>query len=91
MDEVRKLLGIRPEELTKNLETYDVKELRRKEGGVCLTLLDTSIVINRVKGREPVREDITFVTFVEYPRIIYYKHFYGGNSVLRERGVHASP
>ncbi len=33
MDEVRKLLGIRPEELTKNLETYDVKELRRKERG----------------------------------------------------------
>jgi predicted nucleic acid-binding protein len=43
-----------------------------------LTLLDTSVVIDRVKSREHIKEDITAVTFVEYPRIIYYKHFYGG-------------
>ena len=41
-------------------------------------MLDTSIVIDRVKERKPIREDITAATFVEYPRIIYYKHFYGG-------------
>lgn len=43
-----------------------------------MTILDTSIVIDRVKERKPIREDITAVTFVEYPRIIFYKHFYGG-------------
>jgi len=43
-----------------------------------LTILDTSVVIDRVKERKPIHEDITAVTFVEYPRIIYYKHFYGG-------------
>ncbi len=29
--EVRKMLSIKPEELTENLETYEVEELRRKE------------------------------------------------------------
>ena len=43
-----------------------------------MTLLDTSVVIERVKAREPIREDITAVTFVEYPKIVLYKHFYGG-------------
>jgi hypothetical protein len=36
-----------------------------------LTLLDTSVVIDRVKSRELIKEDITAVTFVEYPRIIW--------------------
>ena len=33
VEEVRKILGIRPEELTENLETYGVEELRDKEKG----------------------------------------------------------
>ena len=33
VNEVRELLGVRPEELTENLEAYDVEELRRKEKG----------------------------------------------------------
>lgn len=41
-------------------------------------ILDTSAVIERVRARRPVVEDITAVTLVEYPRIIYYKHFSGG-------------
>ncbi len=43
-----------------------------------MTILDTSIVIDRVREKKPINEDITTVTFVEYPRIIYYKYFYGG-------------
>ncbi len=42
-----------------------------------MTILDTSIVIDRVRKREPITEDITVVTLVEYPRIVYYKHFRG--------------
>ncbi len=42
-----------------------------------MTILDTSIVIDRVRGRKPIVEDITVVTLVEYPRIVYYKHFRG--------------
>ena len=43
-----------------------------------MTILDTSIVIDRVREKKPINEDITAVTFVEYPRLIYYKYFYGG-------------
>jgi len=43
-----------------------------------MTILDTSIVIEKVKSREPIKEDITVITMVEYPRIVYYKHFYEG-------------
>ena len=31
--EVREMLGIRPEELTEDVEVYDVEELRRREKG----------------------------------------------------------
>ena len=41
-------------------------------------ILDTSVVIERVRRREPITEDITVVTLVEYPRIVYYKRFSGG-------------
>jgi len=43
-----------------------------------MTILDTSIVIDRVKLRKRINEDITVVTFIEFPKIIYYKYFYGG-------------
>ena len=42
-----------------------------------MTILDTSIVIDRVRERKPITEDITVVTLVEYPRIVYYKYFQG--------------
>ncbi len=31
VDEVREILGIRPDELTEDLEIYSIEELRRKE------------------------------------------------------------
>ncbi len=43
-----------------------------------MTILDTGIVIDRIREKKPIQEDITAVTFVEYPRIIFYKHFHGG-------------
>ena len=42
-----------------------------------MTILDTSIVIDLVRERKHIIEDITVVTLVEYPRIVYYKRFQG--------------
>ena len=42
-----------------------------------MVVLDTSVVIDRIKRKEAIRENITAVTFVEFPRIIYYKKFHG--------------
>ncbi|MDK2371900.1 MAG: hypothetical protein QI197_00720 [Candidatus Korarchaeota archaeon] len=33
-----------------------------------MTILDTGIVIDRVREKKPIQEDITAVTLVEYPR-----------------------
>ncbi len=40
-----------------------------------MVVLDTSVIIERVKRKEEIRENITAVTFVEYPKIVYYKKF----------------
>ncbi len=42
-----------------------------------MTVLDTSVVIERIKTNEDIHENITMVTIVEYPKIVYYKRFYG--------------
>ncbi|MFA4639989.1 type II toxin-antitoxin system VapC family toxin [Pyrococcus kukulkanii] len=42
-----------------------------------MVILDTNIVIERVKNRQEINENITGVTFVEYPAIVRYKRFYG--------------
>jgi len=42
-----------------------------------MVVLDTNMVIERVKKREKISENITAVTFVEYPKIVYYKKFRG--------------
>ncbi len=42
-----------------------------------MVVLDTSVVIDYVKNGKEIRENITAVTLVEFPRIIYYKRFYG--------------
>ena len=47
-----------------------------------MTILDTSVVIDKVKLRKPINEDVTAVTLVEYPKIVYYKYFYGGKYSL---------
>jgi len=42
-----------------------------------LTILDTSILIERVRRREEIREDITVVSIVEFPQILAYRKFSG--------------
>ena len=42
-----------------------------------MTILDTSIIIERVRRREEIREDITVVSIVEFPQILAYKKFSG--------------
>jgi len=42
-----------------------------------LTIYDTSVVIDRARKGERIDGDITAITLVEYPRIIYYKKFEG--------------
>jgi len=42
-----------------------------------VVILDTNVIIDRVKRGEEIRENITGVTFVEYPAIVRYKKFYG--------------
>ena len=42
-----------------------------------MVILDTSVVIDRVKRREEISENLTVVTFVEYPKIVFYKKFNG--------------
>ncbi|MEM1582335.1 MAG: hypothetical protein QXK89_07495 [Candidatus Bathyarchaeia archaeon] len=39
-----------------------------------MTLLDTSVAVDRAKSRIPINEDITAVTLVKFPRIIYYSY-----------------
>jgi len=43
-----------------------------------MVVLDTNLVIEKVKKREEIEENITAVTFVEFPQIVHYKKFYGG-------------
>jgi len=42
-----------------------------------MTILDTSVTVDRAKSKKPINEDITAVTLVEFPRIVYYKLFSG--------------
>ena len=42
-----------------------------------MTIYDTSVVIDRARKGERIDSDITAITLVEYPRIIYYKKFEG--------------
>ncbi len=42
-----------------------------------MAVLDTNAVIERVRRREEITEDITGVTFVEFPRIARYSKFHG--------------
>jgi len=42
-----------------------------------LTILDTSILIEKVRRREEIKEDITVVSIVEFPQILAYRKFSG--------------
>ncbi len=37
-----------------------------------MVILDTSIVIERFKGNEEIKENVTVVTLIEFPRISGY-------------------
>ena len=42
-----------------------------------MTIYDTSVVIDRARKGERIDGDVTAITLVEYPRIIYYRKFEG--------------
>jgi predicted nucleic acid-binding protein len=42
-----------------------------------LTIYDTSVVIDKAGKGEPIDGDVTAITLVEYPKIIYYRKFEG--------------
>ena len=42
-----------------------------------MTVLDTNILIEKVRRREEIREDITVVSIVEFPQILAYRKFSG--------------
>ncbi|MCE4610439.1 MAG: hypothetical protein F7B17_00520 [Desulfurococcales archaeon] len=42
-----------------------------------MTIYDTNVVINKARRGERIDGDITVITLIEYPRIIYYKKFKG--------------
>jgi predicted nucleic acid-binding protein len=42
-----------------------------------MTVLDTSTVIERVKGSEPISENTTVITLIEYPPLFEYSKFTG--------------
>jgi len=42
-----------------------------------MTILDTSIIIDRIKKRKEIVEDITIITAAEYPPLLEYSKFYG--------------
>lgn len=41
------------------------------------SILDTSLIIGRVKNGEEIKEDITSFSLVEFPEIKYYSKFHG--------------
>ena len=42
-----------------------------------MTILDTSILIEKVRRREEIKEDITVISIVEFPQILTYRKFSG--------------
>jgi len=42
-----------------------------------MAIIDTNIVIERIRKKEEIKENITIVTLIEHPRISRYKKFYG--------------
>jgi hypothetical protein len=42
-----------------------------------MAIIDTSLVIERVIGGNPIEENITVITAIEYPTVLGYKGFYG--------------
>lgn len=49
-----------------------------------MTVIDTNITIEKVKGNKEIHENITVITVLEYPVILAYKKFYGKIYTLRQ-------
>lgn len=52
-----------------------------------MTVVDTSIVIERYKKGEKITENIVEPTLIEFPPIILYRNFYGKVLVLEREDV----
>ena len=42
-----------------------------------MAILDTNVVIEKVKHKEKIEEDITVLTLIEFPKVAFYERFYG--------------
>lgn len=42
-----------------------------------MSVIDTTLVIERVSEGKAIRENATIITVIEYPMILEYKYFYG--------------
>ena len=40
-------------------------------------ILDTSVAIEKIRNNEDIYENITSITLIEYPPILYYEKFHG--------------
>ena len=45
-----------------------------------MTILDTSVVVDLVRARAAIRDDITAITLIEYPRVVFINTFMAGSS-----------
>ncbi|HDJ30424.1 MAG TPA: type II toxin-antitoxin system VapC family toxin [bacterium] len=52
-----------------------------------MSVIDTSIVIEKVKKNEDIKENVTEITIVEYPPIMDYEKFYGKVLIIRRDDV----
>ena len=52
-----------------------------------MSVIDTNVVIEKVKKNEEIYEDITEVTLAEYPPILEYQKFYGKVYTIERRDV----
>ncbi|MHB1830140.1 MAG: PIN domain-containing protein [Candidatus Micrarchaeaceae archaeon] len=42
-----------------------------------MTIIDTSLVMEKVNEGEAIDEDVSAITMIEYPVLLEYKHFHG--------------
>ena len=49
-----------------------------------MVVINTNIVMARVKAGERIRENITEVTAVEYPPVIEYRKFHGEKLITKD-------
>ena len=52
-----------------------------------MAVIDTNLVIEKVKKNENIKENITEVTIAEYPPVMDYKKFYGKVLIVERNDV----